>query len=295
MKISVVTPSFNQGRFIEETIRSVISQTGDFSIDYIIMDGGSTDESAGIIQKYDGMLKGGSLVPRCKGITFRWSSARDNGQVDALKKGFDLAEGDILCWLNSDDVFLGDGVLQTVTSRFSSDHDLGLLTGDGLFIDEAGKELGVHHVDEIRVLELLFLDYHILQPASFFRKEVYHKQLLKERYVCAFDADFFIGLIISGIRYRKIDDRLAGFRIYPGIKTKKFAALRYREQMHIAWEYSGNIFYFFVAAVYRYVEIILRMKYEQYGFFHGVFRKVYKISYRLVLGRNSRRLFRTNA
>lgn len=295
MVISVVTPSYNQGRFIEDTIRSVIMQAGDFFLDYLVMDGGSTDDSAAIIEKYATMLKDGRIVPRCQGITFRWQSARDNGQVDALKQGFARADGDILCWLNSDDIFLSDGVLQIVADHFSADSDLGLLTGDGLFIDEAGRELGVHHVDEIRVAELLFLDYHILQPASFFRKNVYRPQLLKEQYVCAFDADFFIGLILSGIRYLKTDDRFAGFRIYPDIKTKKLAPLRYREQTRITWEYSDNIFFFCVAVFYRFVEIVVRMQFEQYGLFHLFFQKVYKISYRLVLGKDSQRLFRADA
>jgi len=291
MIISVVTPSFNQGRFIEETIKSVFSQAGDFFIDYIIMDGGSTDNSVQVIGQYDRMLKEGSWPVGCRGITCRWVSEKDGGQVDALKKGFALATGDILCWLNSDDIFLSHGVLNTVVSHFSASPEVQLLTGDGLFIDVQGKELGVHHVDAIRIPELLFLDYHILQPSTFFRKETYHSTSLNERYACAFDADFFIGLLLSGVRYKKIEDRLAGFRYYPEIKTRKLAARRYKEQMQIAWQHSKNILYLFISAFYRFVEIVVRAKYENHPLFPPLFRVSNKAAYRLIMGRSANRLF----
>ena len=91
MKISVVTPSFNQGAYIERTIQSVIGQKGDFELEYLVMDGGSTDNTLAILQKYSSYLT--------------WKSEADKGQSDAINRGFTMATGDILAWLNSDDTY----------------------------------------------------------------------------------------------------------------------------------------------------------------------------------------------
>jgi glycosyltransferase involved in cell wall biosynthesis len=138
--ITVVTPSYNQGRFIEETVQSVLMQEGNFYIDYIIIDGASTDNSAVVIKKYETLLQENCRTiekfglkwyargernekkfrwNNCLGISYRWLSEKDNGQVDALKKGFRLARGDIYCWLNSDDIYIHPTVLQKVTDYFA--------------------------------------------------------------------------------------------------------------------------------------------------------------------------------
>lgn len=285
--ISIVTPSYNQGNFLEETIKSVLSQQGDFFIDYIIMDGGSQDNSAEVIARYDNLLKEGKFQIRCRGINYRWVSEKDRGQVHALKKGLSLAEGDILGWLNSDDIFLNEKVFQSVLSFFLSDKALGLLTSDGLLIDASGKQIGVHHVSKINLKELLFLDYHILQPSTFFKREVYQDKDLNEEYLCAFDADFFIGLIKRGIKYRKIDELFSGFRIYPQIKTLALSNKRYREAFRISLKYSGNIFYLLVGAVYRYFEIILKQKIKR-QYFNKCFAFIQKGAYLLVTGKPER-------
>jgi glycosyltransferase involved in cell wall biosynthesis len=90
--LSIVTPSYNQGAFLAETIESVISQEGDFSIDYIIMDGGSSDNYVDIIRHYDALLKKGEWPVKCLVITLHWLSDRDGGQTDALMKSFRLAK-----------------------------------------------------------------------------------------------------------------------------------------------------------------------------------------------------------
>src|SRR5210317_1218279 len=89
--ISIVTPSYNQGEFLEETLVSVLSQEGDFFLDYLVIDGASTDGSQEIIRRYAELLEKDELPVRCRGIRFRWFSEPDEGQVDALMKGFDLA------------------------------------------------------------------------------------------------------------------------------------------------------------------------------------------------------------
>ena len=112
--ISIVTPSYNQGKFIADTIESVISQEGDFYIDYIIMDGASRDNSIEVIQSYSEKLNRCPVVftqgnaefrkyGNCKGVSYRWISEKDTGQSNAINKGYKIAVGSIFNWLNSDD------------------------------------------------------------------------------------------------------------------------------------------------------------------------------------------------
>ncbi|EKE29335.1 MAG: glycosyl transferase family 2 [uncultured bacterium (gcode 4)] len=105
MKITVVTPSFNQEEFIERTILSVISQSWDFELEYIIMDWWSTDWSVGIIKKYEEMISGREFLIKCKKVEFIWKSEKDKWQSDAINKGLRLATWDILTYLNSDDTY----------------------------------------------------------------------------------------------------------------------------------------------------------------------------------------------
>lgn len=121
--ISIVTPSYNHGEFIEETIKSVISQEGDFYLEYFIMDGGSTDNSVEIIKKYDGLLKKGQWPVNCQGITFDWVSEADDGQSDALNKGFAKSTGEVMAYLNSDDKYM-PLAFKTVTSIFAECSDV---------------------------------------------------------------------------------------------------------------------------------------------------------------------------
>jgi glycosyltransferase involved in cell wall biosynthesis len=171
MIISIITPSFNQGQFLAATIESVISQEGDFSIDYIIVDGGSTDDSVDIIKKYDAMLQKGDWPVRCKGITFRWLSERDKGQTDALMKGFRMANGEILAWLNSDDTYL-PGALQTTADFFRANPETGLLYGDAYYCDTAGVIIGRYRTDEFDLDTLASVNF-ICQPSTFFRRDAF--------------------------------------------------------------------------------------------------------------------------
>ncbi len=159
-KISVVTPSFNQGQYIEATIKSVLEQ-GYPNVEYIIMDGGSTDGTVGIIEKYSEHLA-------------YWVSEPDEGQTDALIKGFDRASGDILCWLCSDDLF-EPGALREVAQIFAEHRDWQVVYGDSLWMDVEGrpirpkKEIGFNHF-------IWMYDYNYLpQPSTFWRRGIYEQ------------------------------------------------------------------------------------------------------------------------
>ena len=283
--VSIVTPSFNQGHFIEESIRSVLSQKGNFLIDYIVMDGGSSDASPEIIRKYDNLLRDGTWPVKCRGIRYRWVSEKDKGQVDAIQRGFARAEGDIGGWLNSDDVFLDENVFAKVVSEFGNDHNLMILTGDGPFIDREGKSFGVHHVDAIDFTELLYLDYHILQPATFLRNPLYKDEPLDASYHYCFDAEYFIRLISKGYPYKKVDTMFACFRLYPETKTLSGLGRRYRESLRIAAKYGRNRLHYIVAACYRYFEIVLQNRHPGNAAVKRTTGLLRPLAYRLVLGR----------
>lgn len=283
--ISIITPSFNQGQFIEETIKSVISQEGDFYIDYIIMDGGSTDDSVEIIKKYDRLIKEEGWPIKCRGISYFWASEKDNGQVDAIEKGFSRAVGDIAVWLNSDDVFYDPSIFRKVLDVFFEEPGLMMITGDGPFIDRDGRETGLHHVDKIDFTELIYLDYHILQPATFIKKEIYKNERLDRSYNYCFDAEYFIRLINKGYRYKKLNDNLACFRFYPEIKTLTGQGKRYIESLRIARKYGTSIYSYCISLIFKYCNIVLKDKYPRNRLVKRIARQTRIIAYNLITGK----------
>ncbi len=301
--ISIVTPSYNQGTFIEETILSVLSQKGDFFIDYIVMDGGSKDNAPDIIKKYENRLarhcdiiekdnmkwyvKKDETCPlnQCLGIGYRWWSEKDNGQVDALKKGFREARGDIYCWLNSDDIYVDSHVLQRVCDYFQREPGLQLLTGDGPFISKTGEKTGLHHVERIDLEELIYLDYHILQPSTFFHEDIYRETHLDEHYTCAFDADFFIRMLCSGVNYKKVNDTFAAFRLYEETKTLGLSKTRIEEQIQITKTYSKNRYYKTVSTIYRRIQGIYEPRFKKKKPFLWFWIIARRTCYKLITGR----------
>jgi glycosyltransferase involved in cell wall biosynthesis len=203
-KISIVTPSYNQGQFLEETILSVLGQQYP-DLEYIIMDGGSTDNSVEIIKKYE------------KHFTY-WVSEEDSGQSAAINKGFSIAAGDILAWLNSDDMYL-PGALFYIASRL----DIGqpeLLFGNCLHFTD-GKEVATGS-DVSRWHEnsnLLLVDY-IIQPSSFWTRRAWLKTgPLDESLVYSFDWEWFIQAKKAGVTFHGDEKYLSLYRMHEGRKT----------------------------------------------------------------------------
>jgi glycosyltransferase involved in cell wall biosynthesis len=153
--VSIVTPSYNQGRYIEETIHSVLNQNYP-KLEYIVVDGGSSDHTVEILKKYEGRLT--------------WISEKDRGQADAINKGFRMAKGEIVAWLNSDDTYLPGAVPQAVR-YFEAHPEVGMLYGEGYHIDEDGDLIERYYTEPFdyqRLSEVCF----ICQPTVFLRAEV---------------------------------------------------------------------------------------------------------------------------
>ena len=153
-KVTIVTPSYNQGHSLEETVRSVLLQ-GYPNLEYIIIDGGSTDNSVEIIRKYQKWLA-------------YWVSEKDRGQTHAINKGFARATGDICAYLNSDDVYLPDALLN-VARLFEQHPEAALLYGDCQLIDESSRVIDLWPAADFDLLEFVFRCY-IPQQATFWRK-----------------------------------------------------------------------------------------------------------------------------
>lgn len=157
--VSIITPSYNQAKYLEQTIQSVLTQ--DYkNIEYILIDGGSNDGSIEIIKKYQHKFA-------------YWVSEKDNGQADAINKGFTKAKGDIIAWLNSDDYYLPN-TIENVVKVFEENPDVVLIYGNMLAVDENGKTFNTLNYKQLSLEDLICFQI-IGQPAVFFRRSALQK------------------------------------------------------------------------------------------------------------------------
>jgi len=226
-KISIVTPSFNQGKFIEETIRSVLLQ-GYPNMEYIIIDGGSTDGTIEIIKKYE------------KWLTY-WVSEPDRGQSHAINKGFNLSKGEIIAWINSDDFYL-QGTLKKIAEMFCKNADTDMVFGECHTINEKYEMVKIREVpNEFDLQRLITSDCFINQPSTFFRRRVIDDVGgLCESLEFSMDYDLWIRI---GLKYKvkRIDADLSCFRQHPNAKTtcQSNNPLQYLENLKIQKKYGG--------------------------------------------------------
>lgn len=223
--ISIVTPSFNQGRYIEETILSVLNQHYP-KLEYIIIDGGSTDGSVEIIRKYEDRLA-------------YWVSEKDRGFADAINKGFRKATGDIFFWINSDDLLM-KGALYIVGHFFARFPHRKVVFGDRLIID--------HRSNIVRKMRFHFYSNHLFpnhrnigQEATFWRREIFYQVGgIDESLNYAIDLDLWC-------RFARIDKIyhipffLGAFRQQDSSKTSTIGAVGKKERDRIVKKYYGSL------------------------------------------------------
>jgi len=182
-RVSIVTPSYNQGDFIEETIRSVLLQ-GYPDLEYIILDGGSTDGSVDIIRKYEPWLA-------------HWVSKRDGGQTEAINNGWRKATGEILAYINSDDCYLA-GAIAAAVEGFQSDSQTGMVYGTAIIVDETGKELRVWKGQPFDLKTTLTVGSIVPQPTAFFSgKALKRIGYLDEKWHMIMDYDLCIRISVQ--------------------------------------------------------------------------------------------------
>ena len=223
--VTVVTPSYNQGQFIEETILSVLNQ--DYPhIEFLIIDGGSSDDTLHILRKYTDRL--------------HWVSEPDRGQSHAINKGFRKAKGDIVAWLNSDDLYERDAVSRAV-EFLTFNPEIKLVYGRANFINENGDVIGedIHSKNHDLWVLANELDY-IVQPTVFFRKKVLDVVgYLDEKLNWVLDWELWIRICFR-FPAHFLDFNMASLRIHKLTKTSNGGFLRYFEIVNLLNKYSSN-------------------------------------------------------
>jgi glycosyltransferase involved in cell wall biosynthesis len=225
--VSIVTPSFNQAQFLEQTIQSVLGQ--DYpQIEYLIVDGGSTDGSREIIQRY---------APRLSW----WVSEADQGQTEAINKGFSHARGDILAWLNSDDTYL-PGTISQAVAYLESHPEAGMVYGDANLIDAGGNLIGKFPARQTDYRRLQRGYVHIPQQAAFFRASLW-KQVgpLDPTFYFAMDYDLWVRLArISELNYHP--SLWANFRLHGSGKSVVSDNRCWPEMLRVHYREGGSRF-----------------------------------------------------
>lgn len=226
--VTIVTPSFNQARYLPATIESVLAQ--DYpNLEYIIVDGGSTDDSAAIIARYADRLAW-------------WVSEKDDGQTSAINRGFAHANGEILAWLNSDDTY-EPGAIREAVEFLMANPAVGLVYGDCNFIDENGRKFGVFSAAQTDAKKLRQGYVHIPQQASFWRSELW-KQIapLDESFFFAMDYDLWVRLAkLSELRYLP-GRNWANFRLHTDAKSIAADDRCWPEMMRVHYRDGGSFF-----------------------------------------------------
>lgn len=213
-KFTVVTPTLNQGKYIEKTIDSVLSQ-GDPNLEFIIIDGGSTDGTVEIIKKYERHLA-------------YWVSEKDRGQSHAINKGLAASTGEYLTWLNSDDWYL-PGAIHTMRELFEANPQAGMVVGAGRTVTALGEEVRFFAPPSEITVDTLYnwmRGGNFLQPSSAFRRSAWNAVgQLNENIHIAMDLDLWLAMAKAGIKFAVTSRLLSEALSHPSAKTTAFREL----------------------------------------------------------------------
>jgi glycosyltransferase involved in cell wall biosynthesis len=241
LKISIVTPSLDQERYIARAISSVIGQEGDFDLELIVVDGGSTDGTVGILKEFDRKIR---QRPTAR-IKFFWQSEKDRGHVQAVNKGLRLAGGDVLAFLNSDDSY-APGAFQKVVDFFATNPKIIWVTGKCRIIDRQERVIRKWVTTYKNILlknysyPLLLTENFLSQPATFWRKRVYEEfGDFNESQGYSLDYEYWLRL---GQKYKPgfINDYLANFRLHPASKSGRGEIMGFGEGLDLVRRFGKS-------------------------------------------------------
>ncbi len=207
-KISIITPSYNQVEFLERTILSVLNQNYP-NLEYIIIDGGSTDGSVELIRKYEKYMA-------------YWVSEPDNGQADALNKGFKVATGELVGWQNSDDIYL-PGSLNMVSKEFKEHDKIDVFFGNVYLIDENEAILKDMRFIPFNLQHLIYYDWNLSSQGLFWKKKMFDTIGYMQNYTVSFDFDWCIRLGKATKHFKFIRRFLGAYRIH---SRSKFSLIK---------------------------------------------------------------------
>lgn len=229
LKISIITPTLNRAKFLEENILSVKNQDYPY-LEHIIIDGGSTDGTVELLKRYENQYN------------MKWISEKDKGIIDALNKGFRIAKGDIFCWLDSDDTYL-PGTIKKIVEVFQKYPEVDLVFGDVLITN--GKKQIIDYIKFTDFsLETLIYEGGCINPAAaFWRRELYNKLGgIDKKYLWCPDFNFFVKAGASKARFYHIRDFLAYYSHHPEqILSKDYLKdAKIREHKEIVQRHVNN-------------------------------------------------------
>ncbi len=224
--VSIITPTFNRGKFLEENILSIKGQNYS-NIEHIVVDGGSTDNSIDILKKYE------------KTYNLKWVSERDNGCADAMNKGFKMATGDVFCWLDSDDIYL-PGTIRKIAEIFKKRPDIDVVFGDIYFANQNGKIEGCIKHTKFDIEALIYVGMVLSPQATFWRKSIGQKiGIFDTKFLRIADADFFIRMGLFGANFYHLRDFLSIYRLHSEQLTKSVELCK-TEGDKLALKYQDN-------------------------------------------------------
>jgi len=206
--VSVITPSYNQVDYLRETLESVVRQRDDIH-EYFVFDGGSNDGSVELIREFEAKID-------------HWITEKDKGQSDAIHKGFSRATGDIIYWLNSDDVVL-PGAIRRVREAFAKNPSWDVLTSYSTWIDQESKVLFMKRVPGESASMMRLGVHHVTQQTCFFRRSLYEKiGGLNLDLHCMMDIDLWFRMTHAGAVWGHLPTYLGAFRVQPEAKGSKW-------------------------------------------------------------------------
>lgn len=242
-KISIITPSYNQGKFIERTLLSVLTQKYP-RLELIVMDGGSTDQTVKVLKKYDQLIKRGKFG---KGITYIWKSEKDQGQTHAINKGLEIATGDILAYLNSDDTY-EPKALKTIATYFKKHPGTQFVYGKGQLIDTHDRPIGMYNDFPVNHHKL-HRNCGVSQPTAFWTRKVFETiGYFNQDFQYTMDYEYWVR-VSQKFKMVYLSNVLASTRIHPDAKTSSQTMKLYKnaiqlQKMHYPYVHEDWIFTF---------------------------------------------------
>lgn len=219
--VSIITPSYNQAFFIERTIQSVLNQEVS-NLEYFVIDSNSTDSTPDILSKYDSKLQ--------------WISEKDAGQANAINKGFEKTSGEIVGWLNSDDIYYS-GVLKDVVAYFNAHPDVDVIYGDAAHIDVYDNKIKPYNTQGWN-LHALKRRCYISQPALFLRrKAILRCGYLDESLRFCMDYEYWLRLGFCGMKFAYVPQLFAGSRVHKESKSMKYRVAAQKESIRMLKRY----------------------------------------------------------
>ena len=242
MRFSIVTPNYNYGRFLKKALESVLAQadaSGAPEIEHIVIDGGSTDDSVQILERWDSFVRGTDAAKESR-YSFQFVSEPDQGQTDAINKGLRRATGKVVAWLNADEWY-EPGALSKMASAFERRPKADLIYGEVRFVRPDGSIIRVKRDHRFSGFVLLWKGCYISSAATFWRRRVLDAgAYLDASYKVCMDFEYWVRLWRHGYRFSFIPATLASFTWHDGNISEVFAACRCEERNKVQDLYAPN-------------------------------------------------------